>query len=206
MPAGEAQMLTFAPNTDSTSWIGSRLSPRQQFLPLLVGNFIPNEYSRYIRISHPLIENTGQRLEGMLEDPVLEFLITILEADSAGGSGNCWFAFWRGWGRLVSNLQRLTGQHVWESEDEEAATFSLDAFREYVLLAGSLNSLLFKAAPGMVKLTPQLWWPESKAWFVSTDIDLTFTLIGADDILASILLSCRDFESRIVHWKEAVNP
>jgi hypothetical protein len=46
-----------------------------------------------------------------------------------------------------------------------------------------------------------LWWPTSREWFVSTEVDFWVTLIGASDELASQLLESRELNTTEVLWE-----
>jgi hypothetical protein len=43
-------------------------------------------------------------------------------------------------------------------------------------------------------LTPQIWWPEDRAWLVATEIDLDSTVIATTDAGAEALLTCEGLE------------
>ncbi len=36
--------------------------------------------------------------------------------------------------------------------------------------------------------TPNLWWPEDRAWFVATEIDLAWTYVGGREALIEQLV------------------
>jgi hypothetical protein len=37
--------------------------------------------------------------------------------------------------------------------------------------------------------SPNLWWPDDRAWFVATEIDFDSTFVGGDDRLIGALVS-----------------
>ena len=43
--------------------------------------------------------------------------------------------------------------------------------------------------------TPNLWWPEDRAWCVATEIDLAWTYVGGSSELAATLLGDRRLEA-----------
>jgi hypothetical protein len=47
-------------------------------------------------------------------------------------------------------------------------------------------------------LTPQLWWPEDRAWVVATEIDFDSTIIAATNAGAEALLDCDGVEALLV--------
>ena len=49
-----------------------------------------------------------------------------------------------------------------------------------------------------VRGSPTYWWPESRAWCICTDWDLTSTLVGGPHELVELLASDSDLECIIV--------
>jgi hypothetical protein len=47
-------------------------------------------------------------------------------------------------------------------------------------------------------LTPQLWWPEDRAWVVATKIDLDSTIIATTRAGAEALIRCEGLEALLV--------
>jgi hypothetical protein len=43
--------------------------------------------------------------------------------------------------------------------------------------------------------SPNLWWPEDRAWFVATEIDFDSTFVGGDDPLIAVLVTDRRLEA-----------
>ena len=65
--------------------------------------------------------------------------------------------------------------------------------RSYLLFEGPLEAVLgFNVGPWEA---PNIWWPEDRAWFVSTDIDLDSTYIGGRDELIGAILAEGDLEA-----------
>lgn len=64
-----------------------------------------------------------------------------------------------------------------------------------LLFEGMLDdALLFPDTVKGVRLTPTHWFPSDRAWFVCTDYDLTFTLVGGSQGLVDDLLNSADLE------------
>ena len=157
---------------------------------------------RQVAASADGVRYTGWPRVGTLQDAVRGSLLTVL----AGGDWqrDIWCAYWRGWGQLSECLQLLTGQNEWSGTTEEEATFALP-WREYLLLRGPLKALQMQTStPGTI-LSPQLWWPDDQRWFVATDIDYEYSLIGADSNLASRLLSERALEILEIDWGDHID-
>jgi hypothetical protein len=51
--------------------------------------------------------------------------------------------------------------------------------REYYLALGSLDDVLQGVYGGPAEYqSPSLWWPDDRAWFVATGVDLAYTDLG----------------------------
>ena len=86
--------------------------------------------------------------------------------------GRCWFCLWEGWGALALPASRRV---------EFPA-------RSYVLFTGPLSAVLslITAHDGY---SPNLWWPDDRAWCVATEIDLPWTYVGGSDALVGDVLA-----------------
>ena len=185
--------MDFADSSDPASWIADCRMAWEPGAGYRVGNEVPQGYATDLRVSHRSRPPRDRRLlslwkqtaayAGMPEEAVLRALVT--EFGKAGGTEAmaCWFAYWRGWGALEENLQKLTGRRTWTTADEERAAFTLGP-RDYLLLSGPLASVLNRPGLPTPALSPQLWWPEDRRWFVATEIDFEFSLVGANKGLA----------------------
>ncbi len=104
--------------------------------------------------------------EGNLAGTNLDALVSVLRRHTA--VGRCLFHVW-----LLATLQ----------------------WKEDLLFEGSLDqALLFPDGVPGVRLTPTHWFPEDRAWFVCTNYDLTFTLIGGPESLVRDLLDHNELE------------
>ena len=61
--------------------------------------------------------------------------------------------------------------------------------------------------------SPTQWWPEDRGWFVCSDWDLTFTLVGGSEEIIDELISNLDLEAvrveptfRIDNQSDQINP
>jgi hypothetical protein len=83
-----------------------------------------------------------------------------------------WFAVWEGWGSST-HAPGPRVQLPW---------------RDYVLFVGPLAALpsLVDSQDGQ---TPNLWWPDDRAWCVGTEIDLPWTYIGGSAALITDVLA-----------------
>jgi hypothetical protein len=148
----------------------------------------------------------GRPWPGALADAPLNALIEGLHRARATEAA-CWFAYLcdgEAFGDLVDNLEVLTNRRAWDANTERRAHFRLME-REYVLLSGPVSALQQKPNPPVFRVTPQLWWPEDQRWFVATDQDSEFTLVGADAKIASVLVAQTGLEIYEVAWSDRID-
>ncbi len=109
--------------------------------------------------------------QGSLPAELSAQLVTVLSRHTST-SASCWFAAWSGWGGLRADICA-------------APEFSLPA-REYRLLQGPLDAATESVdSEPWASQSSSLWWPDDRAWLVSTEIDFNTTYIGCDK-------ACRD--------------
>ncbi|NMP21599.1 hypothetical protein [Sulfobacillus harzensis] len=65
--------------------------------------------------------------------------------------------------------------------------------RPYWLAHGPVGAV-YDLARGIYKAEPNFWWPDDRAWCLSTEIDFDFTLIGTNEEGARRLLAISDLE------------
>jgi hypothetical protein len=86
---------------------------------------------------------------------------------------SCWFAVWEGFADLGVR-------------DPRAPKLSLPG-REYYLLEGSIDEALVTLSDvEWIYRSPNLWWPEDRAWCVATEIDFAWTYIGGSALHRAI--------------------
>ncbi len=188
----------FANSSEPFQWIISRVEAFQQGSQIDVGHLVPSGFDRYLCLWHSSEGDGEVGRYGVLER---RFLLPLVEALSGSIEANqltCWFAFWHGWGMELQRIvSQRTGLQQWSREVESRASVSYDNFREYLLFTGSLGSL-YDCGGTFDYLTPQLWWPEDKSWFVSCDVDLAVTFIGVDEVTALRVLNRHELLTRVV--------
>ena len=157
---------------------------------------------------HPAVQFTRfgseeRPLEGQLDKVEAELLIGILREHTSTPE-HCWLAIWHGYGELSGAVgflwlrgRGLRGWWVRRMQRRqrvepppglsEAPTLSLPS-REYYLYSGAINVVpRFEFMPGSLQ-TPNMWWPDDRAWFVGTEIDFDSTLVACDAACADALL------------------
>jgi hypothetical protein len=105
---------------------------------------------------------------GRLVSPHLERLVGILAAGTAT-PGAIWALVWAGYGGL-----RVLRRAAMEIDPSWRGTG-----RSYVLLRGAIEASDGGQAGSPFEPPPSFWWPDDRAWFVSTDIDCFSTYVGA---------------------------
>jgi hypothetical protein len=141
---------------------------------------------------------------GSLDRQAATELVSMLRAYTS--PNNCWLAIWHGFSQLTGSvgvrvtegrglrarLQRRRALHgeMFErpSDLADAPTVSLPG-REYFLYRGPIDVVpRFEHMPGHLQ-TPNMWWPEDRAWFVATEIDFDSTLVACTRACATALLA-----------------
>lgn len=204
-------------------WLEETLWKWGRNRPPKVGSWVPSVYERFVRILHPARRDSDRdskpvswrevgnwsgrevhpsvtfsdlsiplpgaglgprpwneppREGGMSKEEALQ--LTSLLASFTDTPETCWFAMWDGYGVLQMPLH------------EGPPKIRLTA-RDYRLFKGSLqeiNSFQF----GSFYQPPNIWWPNDRAWCVSSEIDLDTTLVGASRECGDRLLQS-DFET-----------
>jgi hypothetical protein len=129
-------------------------------------------------------------LPGVFDDaPAVGSLPTDVAAALVGVLGrhtttpaHCWFAVWAGYGALAGDVRR-------------APTFTLPN-REYHLLRGPIGAA-GELAPSW-RQSPNIWWPDDRAWCVATEIDLNTTYIGCSSTCAGEIVAAPEIEAAAI--------
>ena len=212
-------------SADDWAWIVDRLS-RPGRDRVVVSDVVPEGFPRYVRLLHPCPEKPAwrwadvARARGFTAHPLMQWDALQTPDGSAGGleapavgtipheiaailtgvlshhtsSKECNLAVWSGFAELP----------------EGTVTNLALPDRSYVLLrapialaAGPLWTFEDGAYP--VTQTANMWWPDDRSWVVATDIDFTFTLIGASSGCAHELVSHGVLEGYEVHAEDRVD-
>jgi hypothetical protein len=152
-------------------------------------------------------------LPGSLEPDDAGALIDVLGRHTTT-PGRCWFCIWEGygWGGEASLAHRaeLAGHLADPPIPAEvlAGPRVQLPWRDYFLYSGPIDAAL--AFVDSEAQTPNLFWPEDRAWCVATEIDLSSTYVGGSRRLADELVADRriealaaeptDASSRVAPW------
>ena len=88
------------------------------------------------------------------------------------------------WGKLrpapdpLAGVPRLAGQH-----------------RDYLIYLGSLDILPSLSQYPPWGQSPNLWWPEDRAWCIATDVDAYDTFVGGSEACIERILECPGLEA-----------
>jgi len=204
-------------DVSSSAWIGPRLHPFGQD----IGSVIPGGFGAYARLFHPVEVDESRRERwsdvaartGRIVHPEMQFhMIAAPRGQTRSVDYNrrnqprmgtlhlghrrilvdhlrkatttpdrCWFAMWEGFGGLNDGGVRERVQLP---------------SRNYLLYSGTIDRALETPMdPFPLDQSPNLWWPEDRAWFVATEIDFDSTFVGGDNGLIAELVSDERLEA-----------
>jgi len=189
------------------AWIGPRLHPFAQD----IGSVIPECFEAYARIFHPVeldasrrerwsdvaarngrivhsemqfhmiaaprgqtpsvdYDRANQPRMGTLHLEQRRILVDHLRSATTTPD-RCWFAMWEGFGGLGDGDVR---------ERVELPK------RNHLLYTGAIDRVL--ESPFPYDQSPNLWWPEDRAWCVASELDIYSTYVGAEpDALRALI-------------------
>jgi hypothetical protein len=142
---------------------------------------------------------------GHLERPLLQHLCSTLAAHSSTPD-RCWFGLWEGYGWVSGSAAMLdsTGGRsrlppAFGQAGATAKRLRLPQ-RAYLLFEGPLEAAADMGWWLDGKLvdaqSPNLFWPDDRAWFVATEIDLDSTFVGGSEALIADILG----DPRLEAW------
>jgi hypothetical protein len=118
--------------------------------------------------------------EGALPKLLVPVLTSVLAGHTAT-PGRCWFAVWDGWGALEPGVR-------------DAPAFEIPRRRLY-LLTGPITALSRSLETWLWWQTPNVWWPDDRAWCVATEIDFETTYVGGTRACIAELTGHPDLEA-----------
>jgi hypothetical protein len=111
---------------------------------------------------------------GWLEADLARALASALRPHSTTPD-RCFFAVWYGFAGL--------------GDDVRSAPTFVTPGRKYHLLTGPVEAASEIVEEPLSRRSPNLWWPEDRAWCVATEIDLNSTYVGCTDACRRDLLA-----------------
>lgn len=118
-----------------------------------------------------------------------EVLSRILEGFTSTPD-ECWFCLWEGINiiRLSDGTEGSQQVHLVPPEGRGGPTVRLPFSRNYHLFEGPARNVNDPPFGDEWGLTPNIWWPEDRAWVVVTEIDFAWTYVGGKEDLIGRLL------------------
>ncbi|HWL38996.1 MAG TPA: hypothetical protein VNO75_02065 [Gemmatimonadaceae bacterium] len=123
---------------------------------------------------------TQQTRTGSLPREVAERLAAILRHHTQTPD-ICWFGVWEGFG-LLSLRQG------------DAPMFTVPE-RDLFLLRGPIEDVTTMAEVDWIYHSPNLWWPDDRAWCVATEIDFKWSYVGGSPDCIEQVLSDPELEA-----------
>ena len=159
------------------SWTGRTAHPLMQF-PRIAG--LSDDINDYY--SDP---PWGRRPQfGSIPEEECRTLMNILRGFTSTPD-QCFFGLWDGYGNIDTRLYpsgaRVKGRG-----------------RDYLLFQGPLEGVMAFLVPRPFPFwgdSPNIWWPEDRAWCVATDIDLYYTYVGGSKECIQAVLDHPDLEA-----------
>jgi hypothetical protein len=186
--------------------LGRAVHPLAQWDAIVGANRYRNESPDW-----PGDEPETGSLEKRLLGPLLETL-----REQTNTPTTAFFGIWRGmsWGTIVavrasqaavraSQAGDLPPARPWRSTDDLSFAFPEDQVaqpslelpaREYAVLNGNVDAGIL-VGDWLSPSSPNLIWPEDRAWFIATEVDFDSTLVGGSPGLAHRILQDRRFEA-----------
>ena len=161
------------------SWTGRTVHPLMQFRRIAGLNEDPGVmYEDPPWGSHPEV--------GSIPEAECRTLVEVLR-DFSSTPEECYFCLWEGYGNIDTRLYKA------RSRIEAPG-------RDYLLFRGPIDAVmafLRRDGPflGFWGHSPNIWWPEDRAWCVATDIDLYDTYVGGSRECIEAILSNPDLEA-----------
>lgn len=151
-------------DTSPAEWIGSGLHPSATD----VGSIIPEGFEAYGRLFHPVEGDAGRR-ERWGDLARRNRRMFIPRCSSIGSAA----VEWHEPGTLAALRARIQRRRP-RRRVPSLPLVDLP-HRRYYLYRGSIQKAL---GPLPLEQSPNLWWPEDRAWFVATEIDYAWTYVG----------------------------
>jgi hypothetical protein len=165
-------------------------------------------------------------------DPVTLAPLSAVLAHHTASPERCWFAVWEGYGEGLTVLIFVdqsappgTAERARrEAEEKEAAArerrhaaarFTLPdrGMQLYGAPLGAVASPEFLEPIGRAGHSPNLWWPDDRAWCVGSEIDLMTTYVGGTHDCIEAVLAEPALEAlpasvdQLVTWEaDTINP
>ena len=123
--------------------------------------------------------------EGSLPIRERQRLLELLRPET-GTSDLCWYCIWEGHGNIEVPLPVVQLPE-----------------RNYGLYSGSIDLAMAPLDVPWSDQSPNLWWPDDRAWIVVTEIDFAWSYVGGSQHLIDDIVSDSLLEAMPVHLDDA---
>ena len=223
-PVHQLDGVELLKNAHPTDWVKERLLGwTKEGIPL--GSFIPTGFEAYARIFHPAERRTADgnweplrwftvaSWNGKVVHPQMEFyrianldpylrghppwwsppsygslsqeeceaLVSVLKGFTSTPE-RCCFCLWEGWGFLGDRLFK------------RAAKLKSPGDRRHLVFSGPLEGIR-SFYERTFSQSPNIWWPEDRAWCVATEIDSVDTYVGGSKACIEQIIAHPDLEA-----------
>ena len=169
------------------SWTGRTVHPLMQF-ERIAGLSEEELYPDPPWGSHPQ--------EGSIPESECRTLVEVLRGFTST-PGNCLFCIWDGYSSFyLSEGYSNESYSRFNSRRYKADSRLRTPNRDYLLFRGPLDKIMafLGGDEPFWENSPNIWWPEDRAWCVATDIDLFDTYVGGNQECIEAVLSNPDLE------------
>jgi hypothetical protein len=207
-------------------WIGSRLRP----FGADTGSVVPEGFEAYCRIFHPVepqwpdtaartwaqvAAENGRTAHGQMQFHMINrpartpppptylkdagpswgslphreraVLVDLLRPRTATPT-QCWFCVWEGFADVEYGHVSARVRHPG---------------RDYLLYGGPIELALASLDTPWEGRSPNLWWPEDRAWIVATEIDYCWTYVGGTAATVETVLASDGIEALPVELSDS---
>jgi hypothetical protein len=206
----EPQGTRLLTDVSGADWIVQRLWPWGLDLGTRVGALVPEGFEAYVRLFHPnrrgsgnlgtLSRNETIALAGLLRDFTSSEKALFCLWDGFGflsDRGSAWLTKRRGtFAEFIKRWRARRGATRALSWVQAIPLVRTQA-RAYLMYEGPFDAVANFTHMGGQYQSPNIWWPEDRAWCVATEIDLRSSLVGCSAACAEALFRS-DVVSQIV--------
>ena len=154
------------------SWNGKVVHPQMEFSP--IANLDPLRYD-----DPPWGARPG---DGVLPEDECRHLLGVLREFTTTPE-RCYSGIWHGWADFTNPF------HLgWPTLEIPGAG------REYFIFRGPVDGVM-SFYEWLMDQSPNLWWPEDRAWFVATEIDFNSTFVGGSAACIERVLAHPELEA-----------
>jgi hypothetical protein len=130
-------------------------------------------------------------VEGDVTGEIARGLVDILASHTTTPE-TCWFGVWEGHGHMSANER--------QAEIHSAPLFKLPK-RRYHLMVGPVEA----GRDGSHGTSANIWWPDDRAWCVTSEIDLPSTYVACSRTCCDEIVASPDIEAYPVRPDATIN-